>query len=123
MTVLHKPGCGCASRYSRSCRRAYVERLPHGAAVVHVGRGPQLVVPELIAALDAGRLAEAVLDVTDPEPLSPSHPLWSHERVRITPHIASMTQPGSAARVVIDNLRRFARGEALIGLVDRERGY
>jgi glyoxylate/hydroxypyruvate reductase A len=99
------------------------EHLPQGAAVVHVGRGPQLVVPDLIAALDAGRIAEAVLDVTDPEPLPPSHPLWSHERVRITPHIASMTQPGSAARVVIDNLRRFARGEALIGLVDRERGY
>ena len=86
------------------------------------GRGPQLVVPDLLAALDAGRLAEAVLDVTDPEPLPPEHPLWSHPRVRITPHIASMTQPASAARVVIDNLRRFARGEPLVGLVDRARG-
>ena len=102
---------------------ALFARLPHGACLVHVGRGPQLVAPDLLAALDSGHLAEAVLDVTDPEPLPSEHPLWSHERVRITPHIASVTQPETAARVVIDNLRRFARGEPLIGLVDRERGY
>jgi glyoxylate/hydroxypyruvate reductase A len=97
--------------------------LPQGAALVHVGRGPQLVVPDLLKALDSGRIADAVLDVTDPEPLPAEHPLWSHERVRITPHIASVTQPVSAARVVLENLRRFARGEALAGLVDRARGY
>ena len=90
---------------------------------MHVGRGPQLVAADLLRALDAGQLAEAVLDVTDPEPLPDADPLWSHPRVRITPHIASMTQPHTAARVVIDNLRRFARGEALVGLVDRARGY
>jgi glyoxylate/hydroxypyruvate reductase len=98
-------------------------RLPHGAALVHVGRGTQLVVPDLVAALDSGRIAEAVLDVTDPEPLPPEHPLWAHERVRITPHIASVTQPATAARAILDNLQRFARGEALVGLVDRQRGY
>jgi glyoxylate/hydroxypyruvate reductase A len=103
--------------------RALFEGLPQGAALVHVGRGPQLVVPDLVAALDSGRIAEAALDVTDPEPLPPEHPLWSHERVRITPHIASQTQPATAARVVLENLRRFARGEALVGLVDRLRGY
>jgi glyoxylate/hydroxypyruvate reductase A len=102
---------------------ALFARLPHGAALVHVGRGPQLVAQDLIAALDSGRISEAVLDVTDPEPLPPVHPLWSHPRVRITPHIASMTQPDSAARVVLDNLGRFARGEPLVGLVDRLRGY
>ena len=98
-------------------------RLPRGAALVHVGRGPQLVTGDLLAALDSGHLAEAVLDVTDPEPLAPTDPLWSHERVRITPHIASMTVAATAARVVLDNLRRFARGEPLIGSVDRTRGY
>jgi glyoxylate/hydroxypyruvate reductase A len=102
---------------------ALFQRLPAGASLVHVGRGPQLVMPDLVAALDAGHLAEAVLDVTDPEPLPSSDPLWSHLRVRITPHIASMTQPVSAARVVIDNLRRFERGERPLGLVDRARGY
>lgn len=98
-------------------------RLPAGAALVHVGRGPQLVASDLITALDAGRLGEAVLDVTDPEPLPPEHPLWHHPRIRITPHIASMTQPESAAEVVLENLRRFEAGEPMIGLVDRARGY
>jgi glyoxylate/hydroxypyruvate reductase A len=98
-------------------------RLPRGASLVHVGRGPQLVTADLLAALDSGGLGEVVLDVTDPEPLPATHPLWAHERVRVTPHIASMTQASTAARVVIDNLRRFARGEALVGLVDRTRGY
>jgi glyoxylate/hydroxypyruvate reductase A len=98
-------------------------KLPTGASLVHVGRGPQLVAADLIRALDEGQLSEAVLDVTDPEPLPPDDALWSHPRVRITPHIASMTQPQTAARVAIDNLRRFARGEPLVGLVDRTRGY
>jgi len=98
-------------------------KLPRGASLVHVGRGPQLAAADLLRALDAGQLAEAVLDVTDPEPLPETDPLWSHPRVRITPHIASMTQPHTAARVVIDNLRRHARGESLVGLVDRARGY
>lgn len=98
-------------------------QLPAGASLVHVGRGPQLVEAALRAALDEGRLAEAVLDVTDPEPLPPGHPLWAHPRVRVTPHIASMTQPASAAEVVLDNLRRFERGEPMTGLVDRARGY
>jgi len=97
--------------------------LPAGASLVHVGRGPQLVAHDLLAALDSGHLREAVLDVTDPEPLPPSHALWQHPNVRITPHIASMTQPLSAAEVVIDNLQRFAAGETMLGLVDRARGY
>jgi glyoxylate/hydroxypyruvate reductase A len=98
-------------------------KLPPGASLVHVGRGAQLVASDLVQALDGGGLSEAVLDVTDPEPLPADHALWSHPRVRITPHIASMTQPHTAARAVIENLRRFARGEALVGLVDRARGY
>ena len=102
---------------------ALFAKLPHGASLVHVGRGAQLVASNLLQALDDGHLSEAVLDVTDPEPLPPDHALWSHPRVRITPHIASMTQPQTAARAVIENLRRFARGEALVGLVDRTRGY
>jgi len=98
-------------------------KLPRGASLVHVGRGSQLVAGDLLRALDEGHLAEAVLDVTDPEPLPASDALWSHPRVRITPHIASMTQARTAARVVIDNLRRYARSEPLVGLIDRARGY
>ena len=77
----------------------------------------------MMRALDAGQLAEAVLDVTDPEPLPEADPLWSHPRVHITPQVASMTQAHTAALVVIDNLRRHSRGEPLVGLVDHTRGY
>jgi len=98
-------------------------QLPRGAGLVHVGRGQQLVSNDLLRALDEGQLSEAVLDVTDPEPLPATHALWTHPRVRITPHIASMTQPRTAARAVIDNLQRLAQGEPLQGLVDRTRGY
>ena len=97
--------------------------LPAGAALVQVGRGPQLVDADLLAALDGGQLSEAVLDVTDPEPLPPTHAFWRHPRIQLTPHIASMTQPLSAAEAVLDNLRRFDAGEPMVGLVDRSRGY
>jgi glyoxylate/hydroxypyruvate reductase A len=89
----------------------------------HVGRGPQLDQAALIEALDSGRLAAAMLDVTDREPLPQDHPLWSHPKVMITPHIASVTQPDTAAQSVVENIRRHRAGEELIGAVDRTLGY
>ena len=97
--------------------------LPRGAGVVNVGRGPHLVAADLLAALDEGQVSAALLDVTEPEPLPPEHPFWHHPRVWITPHIASQTQPGTAVEAVVANLRRHARGEPLVGVVDRGRGY
>lgn len=97
--------------------------LPAGARLLHVGRGPQLDQGALIEALDSGHLAAAMLDVTDPEPLPESHPLWSHPKVSITPHIASVTQPHTAAQSVIENIRRHRAGRNPIGLVDRTLGY
>jgi len=97
--------------------------LPAGARLLHVGRGPQLDQGALVEALDSGHLAAAMLDVTDPEPLPESHPLWSHPKVVITPHIASVTQPHTAAQSVIENIRRHRAGQDPIGLVDRTLGY
>jgi glyoxylate/hydroxypyruvate reductase A len=97
--------------------------LPAGARLLHVGRGPQLDQTALIVALDTGQLAAAMLDVTDPEPLPQNHPLWSHPGVIITPHIASVTQPQTAARSVVENIRRHRAGKELIGVVDRTLGY
>jgi glyoxylate/hydroxypyruvate reductase A len=97
--------------------------LPQGAQLLHAGRGPQLDQQALLAALESGQLAAAMLDVTDPEPLPSDHPLWSHPQVLITPHIASVTQPLSAARAVVNNIRRHRAGEEPIGLVDRNLGY
>jgi len=97
--------------------------LPAGASLVNVGRGPHLVNADLLAALDAGRLSRAILDVTDPEPLPPDHAFWTHPRVFVTPHVASMTQPETAAPLLLENIRRHQRGEPLLGVVDRGRGY
>lgn len=97
--------------------------LPRGASIINVGRGGHLDQPALLAALDSGQLSRAILDVTEPEPLPADHPLWRHPRVLVTPHIASMTQPETAAPVVLENLRRHQRGEPLRDVVDRGRGY
>lgn len=98
-------------------------QLPKGASLVHVGRGAQLDHAALLAALDRGHLASAMIDVTEPEPLPADHPLWAHPAVILTPHIASVTQAESAAGTVIANIRRHEAGLPLAGLVDRERGY
>ena len=58
-----------------------------------------------------------------PEPLPQDHPFWTHPAIWLTPHIASQTQPESAGRALLENIRRFERGETMIGLVDRSRGY
>lgn len=97
--------------------------LPAGAGLVNVGRGGHLVEADLVAALDAGHLASAVLDVLSEEPPPPGHPLFAHPKVIATPHVASMTHPATAARQVIRAVRRHRRGEPLENLVDRGRGY
>jgi glyoxylate/hydroxypyruvate reductase A len=103
--------------------KATFDALPEGAKLVNVGRGGHLVEADLLAALDSGRLAGAVIDVLDPEPPPPEHPFWTHPRILMTPHVASMTQPRTAAPLLIENIRRFERGEPLLNIVDRARGY
>jgi len=103
--------------------RRIFDGLPEGASLVHVGRGQQLVSADLLAALERGQLRNAVLDVTDPEPLPADHPLWIQPRVRITPHIASATRPDTAVDAVLENLRRHRAGQVMLGTIDRERGY
>lgn len=98
-------------------------KLPRGAALIHTGRGPQLDHAALLDALDTGHLSAAMVDVTEPEPLPADHPFWTHPDIVLTPHIASITQPESAAQAVIANLRRHFAGQDPVGLVDRRRGY
>lgn len=93
--------------------------LPQGARLVHLGRGRQLVAADLLAALDSGHMAGAVIDVTDPEPLPEGDPLWSHPGVVLTPHVASRSRPDAGAQRVIENVRRFEAGDEMIGLVAR----
>ncbi|BCG02145.1 glyoxylate/hydroxypyruvate reductase A (plasmid) [Paraburkholderia sp. PGU19] len=98
-------------------------KLPKGASFVNVGRGAQVDQQDLLDALDSGQLQNAILDVTDPEPLPDSHPFWTHPRVRITPHIASATRPEGAVDVVLENIRRWRDGVPMVGEIDRSRGY
>ena len=98
-------------------------QLPQGASLVQVGRGAQLNHEDLLSALDTGRLTAAVVDVTAPEPLPAGHRFWQHPALWLTPHIASQTQPESAVAALLENIRRFERGETMIGVVDREKGY
>jgi len=95
-----------------------------GAHFINVGRGKTVVTADLVAALESGQLAGAALDVTDPEPLPPDHPLWQMKNVIITPHVSS--RGGNRIRHNIlaqENLRRFIAGEALLNVVDPELGY
>jgi glyoxylate/hydroxypyruvate reductase A len=97
--------------------------LPAGAFVINPGRGPVIDDDALLAALDAGRIGHATLDVFRVEPLPPDHPYWAHPGVTVTPHIAAETRPGSASRVVAENIRRGETGAPFLYLVDRARGY
>lgn len=94
-----------------------------GTVLINAGRGELVDDDALLAALDAGTVGHAVLDVFRVEPLPDAHPYWSHPGVTVTPHLASITDPRSAAPVLADNLARLRRGEPAWPLVDRERGY
>ncbi len=98
-------------------------RLPRGAVIVNPGRGALIDDDALLAALDQGQIGHATLDVFRTEPLPPEHPFWAHPQVTVTPHIASETRPDSAARVIVENIRRGEAGEPFLHLVDRDAGY
>ena len=102
---------------------ALFAQLPPGAALVQAGRGRQLDQTALLQALDSGQLSAAVLDVVEPEPLPPEHPLWHHPKVILTPHIATRMQPVAAGQAVAANIQRHESGLPPVGLVDRQRGY
>jgi glyoxylate/hydroxypyruvate reductase A len=101
----------------------FLAALPAGAGLVNLGRGAHVVEPDLLAALDSGRLAHAVLDVFATEPLPTAHSFWSHPRVSVLPHAAALTDTRSAAAVVAANLRALRAGAPLRHAVRREAGY
>ena len=101
----------------------FLSRLPPTAGLVNLARGAHVVDDDLLRALDADALSHAVLDVFAVEPLPADHRYWQHPRVTVLPHVAALTDARSAAQVVADNVRRLVRGEPLMHLVDRRRGY
>ena len=98
-------------------------RMRPGAKLINAARGAVIDEAALIAALDTGHIAEATLDAFNVEPLPPAHPFWGMKNVLITPHLASITVPGEAARDVAESIRRVRSGLAPLHAVDARRGY
>jgi phosphoglycerate dehydrogenase-like enzyme len=105
--------------------RTVLERLPDAAVVVNVSRGALLDEAALLERLDAGALRGAALDVFATEPLPPDHPLWTHPRVLVSPHVSPVSDRfwEREAALILDNLGRYLAGAPLANLVDLDAGY
>jgi glyoxylate/hydroxypyruvate reductase len=104
-------------------RREHLERLADGGHLVNLARGAHLVEDDLLALLDAGKLAGATLDVFEQEPLPPGHSFWSHHAITVTPHVSGVTLLEESVRQVAHKIRSLERDEPVTGLVDWTRGY
>lgn len=98
-------------------------RMPRGGMVINAARGEHLVDQDLLDALDSGQIDSATLDVFHEEPLPANHPFWSHRRIILTPHMASITVPRTAVASLVDNVQRFEAGQPMKNVVDLDRGY
>lgn len=105
--------------------RDLFRRMRPAAILINVTRGEIVYGEDLVRALEEGLLWGAGLDVTDPEPLPPGHPLLTHPRVVVTPHTAggSPRRADRAVAVFCENLRRFRAGQPLLALIDKRKGY
>ncbi len=105
--------------------RARIRKMKRSAYLINVGRGVIVDLADLTAALQAGEIAGAGLDVFETEPLPAGHPLWKMGNVLITPHSAAAS-PRVAERhleTLLDNVRRFAKGETLRNVVDKSNWF
>lgn len=98
-------------------------QMKKGTYLINVARGNHLVEEDLIGALDSGQLSGALLDVFRQEPLPAEHPFWEHPKIKLTPHVASVTSPDSALRLLQDQIGRLIEGKELLHQVNREAGY
>lgn len=94
-----------------------------GPSLINAGRGGVQVEDDIIAALDAGDLYEATLDVFEREPLPAASPLWQHQRITISPHNAAPSTPAGITASILRQIKSFERGEPVQNLVDIRRGY
>lgn len=99
------------------------KKLKKPAYLINVARGSHLIEEDLIYGLDTGVLEGATLDVFEEEPLPANHLFWNRPKIMITPHIASITDPKEAAKVIVENYKRSLSGMELLYEVDREKGY
>lgn len=98
-------------------------KMPKEACLINCARGQHLVEEDLLAALEAGQIAQATLDVFHIEPLPQDHPFWTHPGVTVTPHIASRIDADTGSRIIAENLKRFEATGTVDDIADSERGY
>jgi glyoxylate/hydroxypyruvate reductase A len=94
-----------------------------GPVLINAGRGKIQVEADILAALEANELWAASLDVFEEEPLPSTSPLWSHPRVIITPHNASISDDIAVCRYVVEQIARYESGGGLENVVDVNQGY
>jgi glyoxylate/hydroxypyruvate reductase len=99
------------------------ERIKRGSGLINVARGAHVVEEHLLNALESGQLGYAVLDVFTEEPLPEEHPFWNHPNIIVLPHVAAITNPVSASKIVAQNVVRLRSGEAVENLVNVGLGY
>lgn len=97
--------------------------LPRGACIINAGRGALIEDEALLAALQSGQVRRATLDVFRTEPLPPDHPFWRHPQITVTPHIAAITRPSTAAESIVAQIGRDLDGLPLQNVVHPGRGY
>jgi glyoxylate/hydroxypyruvate reductase A len=97
--------------------------LQPGGYLINIARGGHLVEDDLIPLLDSGKLAGATLDVFETEPLPAAHPFWQHPKISVTPHGSARTLRRESIAQIAGKITALARGEAVAGVVDPERGY
>lgn len=102
---------------------ARFNQMPAGSFVINAGRGATMVEPDLLAAINAGQIAGAALDVFCEEPLPQDHVFWGHAKIDIWPHVAAQTNPDTATRQIVDNIRRLMAGEKPVNEVNFNRQY
>ncbi|MDO2441602.1 glyoxylate/hydroxypyruvate reductase GhrA [Enterobacter nematophilus] len=102
---------------------ALLNQLVDQSYLMNLARGVHLVEPDLLKALDSGKLKGAMLDVYSREPLPEESPLWRHPRVAMTPHVAAVTRPAEAVAYISHTIGEIEKGNPVTGQVDRQRGY
>ncbi len=102
-------------------RAPQFEQMREGSVLINIGRGAIVSLDDLVDALRSKRIAGAALDVFEVEPLPPDHPLWRMPNVILTPHVAacSVKIPERHLTTLLENVRRFSRGEAPLNVVDK----
>jgi phosphoglycerate dehydrogenase-like enzyme len=122
VVVLLLPATPATENFIDAARLA---RMKPTAWLLNFGRGALIRDDDLVAAVRAGTIAGAVLDVFRTEPLPADHPFWGEERIMVLPHIGGLhpERDSMVAALLVENLRRFLDGAPLVELVDRQAGY